>query len=328
MTALDTNISDCALVFEGGGYRGAYTAGFARVLLEQQFHFGFVCGLSAGASHTVDYTSRDLHRTRAAFLARKPAGVQIGGIRSIVQGTGLFNADYLYAGCVEDGFLPFDWETFCANPAQVRIQTFERDTGRTLTFGKEDMPDVMTMINLVRASSTLPGAMKPLPVNGRVLLDGGLGKGAGIPVRLAEEAGYRRFFFVATRPKGYRKQPPTKRELRMQSLVSRDYPYLRNAMLTRWERYNEELARVERLAREGRCLIVYPDAMPVESDTLSTARLTEAYDRGHAQGMRDLPIWREFLFGSADAGPHPDPAAIQAQIREADGDDGYIVIEP
>lgn len=120
MAALNTNISDCALVFEGGGYRGAYTAGFARVLLEQQFHFGFVCGLSAGASHTVDYTSRDLHRTRAAFLARKPAGVQIGGIRSIAQGTGLFNADYLYAGCVEDGFLPFDWETFCANPAQVR----------------------------------------------------------------------------------------------------------------------------------------------------------------------------------------------------------------
>ena len=138
--------------------------------------------------------------------------VQIGGIRSIAQGTGLFNADYLYAGCVEDGFLPFDWETFCANPAQIRIQTFERDTGRTVTFGKEDMPDVMTMINLVRASSTLPGAMKPLPVNGRVLLDGGLGKGAGIPVRLAEEAGYRRFLFVATRPKGYRKQPPTKRE--------------------------------------------------------------------------------------------------------------------
>jgi len=47
-----------------------------------------------------------------------------------------------------------------------------------------------------------------------------------------------------------------------------------------------------------------------------------------AQGRRALPIWREFLFGSADAGPHPDPSAIQAQIREADGDDGYIVIEP
>ena len=88
------------------------------------------------------------------------------------------------------------------------------------------------------------------------------------------------------------------------------------------------ISRVERLAREGRCLIVYPDAMPVESDTLNTARLIEAYDRGHAQGMRDLPIWREFLFGSADAGPHPDPFTIQAQVREADGDDGYIVIEP
>ena len=69
----ENDVRDCALVFEGGGYRASYTAGIARVLLEQGIDFGYVCGISAGASHTVDYVSRDLWRTRVAFLGRDGA---------------------------------------------------------------------------------------------------------------------------------------------------------------------------------------------------------------------------------------------------------------
>ena len=64
----DGMIHDCALVFEGGGYRGAYTAGIANALLENHIYFDFVCGLSAGASHTVNYVSRDRRRVEQAFL--------------------------------------------------------------------------------------------------------------------------------------------------------------------------------------------------------------------------------------------------------------------
>lgn len=64
---LSTNVRDCALVFEGGGYRAGYTAGMADVLLENEIYFPFVCGLSAGASNTVNYLSRDRWRTRWAF---------------------------------------------------------------------------------------------------------------------------------------------------------------------------------------------------------------------------------------------------------------------
>ena len=328
MSELTTNVPDTALVFEGGGYRASYTGGFARVLLEQEFYFPFVCGLSAGASHTVDYVSRDLHRTRDAFLAHKPEGVHPNGLASILQGTGYFNADYLYEGCIDDGTLPFDWETFCANPADVRIQAYERDTGRTQVWSKADMTDMSRMINLVRASSTLPGMMKPLPIDGKVYLDGGLGERAGLPLYLAEEAGYQRFFFVATRPRGYRKTPPTPRERRLLELVSRGHEKMLHDLMTRWERYNTELDRIEGLAREGRCYIVYPDEMPVSSATVDQDKLLASYNQGHAQGMRDLPLWREFLFGSREAGPRPDPSQVQARIRKADGADGYIVLEP
>ena len=316
MEALHNNVFDCALVFEGGGYRAAYTCAFANVLLEQGIYFDYVCGLSAGASNTVNYLSRDRRRVREAFMTDGPAKGLVG-LRSLLRGHGYFDADSLYEGALRDGTLQFDWETFCANPARLCIQAFERDTGRTVRFGREDMTDPMRMIDLVRVSSTLPGMMKPLEVDGRVLMDGGLGTGAGIPVGMAEDDGFERFVFVATRPRGYRKKRPGTRDAQMFKAVARDYPYLRNALLTRWERYNAALDHVEELAAEGRALVVYPDEMPLENATVNPRRLAAAYDAGHAQYLRELPRVREFLFGSATGGPKPE---------DPDQGTGYITL--
>lgn len=302
-----SNVFDCALVFEGGGYRASYTCAFANVLLEQGIYFDYVCGLSAGASNSVNYLSRDRGRVRASFMTDGPIRSLVG-LRSLLRGHRYFDAAALYEGAVRDGTLPFDWETFSANPARIRIQAFERDTGRTVRFGREDMTDVTRMADLVRASSTLPGMMEPLEVDGRVLMDGGLGAGAGIPVCIAEGDGFERFVFVATRPRGYRKSAPGARDRRLFGIVARDYPYLRNALITRWERYNAALDHVEELAEQGRALVIYPDEMPVKNSTTSPRRLAAAYDAGHAQYLREMPRVREFLFGAADAGPAPgDP---------------------
>lgn len=316
MEELTSNVFDCALVFEGGGYRESFSAGVANVLLEQGIYFDYVCGLSAGASNTINYLSRDQWRVRASFMTDGATRKAVG-LRSVLRGKGYFDADFLYEGAIKDGALPFDWETFSANPARARIQTFDRDTGRTLRFGREDMTDPLRMVDLVRASSTLPGVMRPLTVDGRVLYDGGLGTGAGIPVCMAEEDGFTRFVFVATRPRGYRKEPPTERDQRFYARLAKDYPYLRKALLSRWERYNAEIERVEDLAEEGRCLIIYPDEMPVESGTVSAAKLTASYERGHAQGLRELPRLREFVFGAPDAGP---------AAKDPDVGTGYITI--
>lgn len=291
---LASNVHDTALVFEGGGFRAAYTAGVASVLLERGIYFDEVCGLSAGASHSVDYLSRDTNRVRRAFI---DTAVTHGGAGGFLRGEGYFDANYAYAGCVKDGFLPFDWQTFAANPAQLRIQSFEADTGSTATFTRESMTDFETMMYCVRASSTLPMMMHPITINGHLMLDGGLGVDAGIPTHLAEMDGYERFFFVATREKGYRKEPPSAWMRRLYHSWGKTYPHLEQALLTRHERYNAALDRLEQMAREGRALVVYPDEMPLSSTSTDIADLYTAYERGHAQARRDLPRWEEFLFG-------------------------------
>ncbi|MEE0028407.1 MAG: DUF6363 domain-containing protein, partial [Atopobiaceae bacterium] len=75
---------------------------------------------------------------------------------------------------------------------------------------------------------------------------------------------------------------------------------------------------------KGRCLIVRPDVMPVESTTMDLRQLEESFRMGHAQALRELPRWREFLFGSATAGPRTRPRAARPLLGDAD----YIWLEP
>lgn len=309
------NVPNCALAFEGGGYRDSFTAGIANVLLVANLNFGYVCGVSAGASNTVDYTSRDQRRVREAFMTDNAARNAVG-LRSLAHGTGWFNADALYEGAVQTGALPFDWQAFCENPADVCIQAFAAQTGESVRFRKRDMTCAVRLMDMVRASSTLPGAMIPQPVDGTVYYDGGLGVGAGLPVCLAQDDGYRRVFFLSTREKGYRKHRPGPAQLRMYKRLAGKYDPMYEALATRWERYNAELDRIEAQAEKGQVYVVYPNKMPVSSGTTNAALLRSTYEAGRMQAAHEMPAWLEWLYGSVDAAPEL-PA----------GWDGYVTIE-
>ena len=54
-----------ALVLEGGGMRGVFTAGVLDAFLDEKFYFPYVVGVSAGSSNGLSYASRQ--RGRAKF---------------------------------------------------------------------------------------------------------------------------------------------------------------------------------------------------------------------------------------------------------------------
>ena len=55
------------LVLEGGGTRGAYTSGVLDVLLEQNFEFPTVYGISAGACNALSFISKQQRRNYEIF---------------------------------------------------------------------------------------------------------------------------------------------------------------------------------------------------------------------------------------------------------------------
>lgn len=290
------HVPDTALLFEGGGYRASYTAGFASVLLEHKVQFDVVCGVSAGASHTVDYVSRDLKRIHDSFITLSDRKPQSGGIRSFLHGNGYFNADYDYMGCIEDNYMPFDWKAYCENPANVAIESFEADTGKSAVWTKKDMPTLRSMMEHVRASSTLPGMMNPIKINGHTMFDGGIGAGAGLPLQMVRDTGVKRVFVLATRPFGYRKKPVSRALKRLYARVSQGFKPLYQALVTRNERYNASLDRLRELVEQGIAYVVYPDEMPVKNTTNNRQKLEDSYIKGYTQGLNAWPTWQKWLF--------------------------------
>lgn len=296
----ERHASDTVLMLEGGGMRASYTAGAVSLLLEQGITFDYVCGISAGSSHTVNFLSGDIWRTRVSFvdLVTHP---EFGGLKTFLEGKGMFSAHWIYEVTgLPDGALPFNWQAFQDNPTPCAIQAFDRDTGETVVWHREDMPTLEDMMLRVRASSTLPVVMPPVTIDGHVYYDGGLGYGGGIPLQLALDSGCSRIFAVLTRPKGYRKPAPDiGHKDKLFADLYRRYPKVREALLTRNERYNAELDKLEKMAESGNIYIMYADNMQVSNSTTDLKRLRASYMDGYAQAQAELPAWLEW-FGFDD----------------------------
>lgn len=290
---LTSNVLDTALIWEGGGMRAAYSSGVLDTLLSHGFHFNWVGGISAGASCACNYVSRDAGRARRSFvdLADDP---NFGDWGTFVRGRGLFNAEWIYEHTSAPGqVLPFDYDTFSANPARVRIGAMNARTGETVYWGKDDLAPREQLMLKVRASSTMPILM-PIPeLDGVEFVDGALGTSGGIALDAARADGYERFFVVLTRPRGFRKRPPRHPELFR--AYFRKLPAVADALESRWRRYNATLDELAELERAGRAYVFRPVDLRIGSGEKRVDRLAAAFGAGRIQAAGEVGRWREFL---------------------------------
>lgn len=282
--------TDTALVIEGGGMRNSYTAGAMVRLIENEVQFGWVGGISAGASHLSSIVSKDSHRAKAAFttFASHP---DFGGWQSMLRGTGYFNAEFIYENSEEA--LPFDWETFRDNPIDVHIDACRADNGETRTWTRAELGQREDVLAAVRASSTLPLVMPMRLIDDVPYVDGALGESGGLLIGAAERAGYKKFLVIASRPRDYWK-PEVSRPEALRRLF-RKYPAVAEAQITRPARYNASKQRILDLEKEGRAQVFFPDTMPVDVGERKVAKLESSYAMGLAQVDREWESWTQFL---------------------------------
>ena len=289
------HIDDTALVFEGGGMRGAFTAGIVATLIEEGIDFPHVSGISAGSSNTVNYVSRDAKRAHDTFttVADSP---EFGGFRHWIEGRGMFNVDYLYDEIAQpDGDAPLDLDTFLANPAQVRIGAFNATRGEEVWFTKDDMRTVEEVGRCVRASSTLPIIMPTVTIDGDTYVDGALGPNGGIPLDAPMRDGYRKFFVVLTRPRDFVKTPTKPGVCSALRLAFPRLPSIAEAVARRTVAYNAARRKLFQLEEQGRALIVTPGDLGIDKMEMNVDRLEDAYDAGVARARADFPRWEAFL---------------------------------
>lgn len=284
-------IDETALIFEGGGMRAVVSAGVVVRLIESGLNFPLACGISAGATHTFNYTSRDVWRAENSFTSFV-TDPNFGSWRTFVKGQGIFNTDYLYGeGCEPDGAYRFDFEAFQASPTDVRISAFCVDTASPVYWSKADMPDLASTLRRAQASSTMPGLMPPVEIDGATYVDGALGPSGGIALDAARLAGYERFVVVMTQPREYVKKPGNAALYRT---LFPKMPAVAEAIAGRARRYNHTREQLFDLEKQGKAFLFFPEKAELSNRETDIEKLEGCYQNSLVEAekwIEDLQDW-------------------------------------
>lgn len=269
-----------ALVLEGGGMRGVFTSGVLDWMIDHRVTFPYCVAVSAGSSNALSYASHQRGRGKYIF-ADLQADRHYLGLRNLVRHRSIMDMDLLYRE-VPEVIWPYDYAAYRANPMRLESVAIDCLTGQAVYL--EEKENAERIIDIVRASSSLPFACPIAHVDGRAMLDGGIAD--SIPLQRAFDQGYTHAVVVLTRHRGYRKREHTSR---IPSLFYARYPQLRQALITRAQRYNAQLEWVERLECEGCITVIRPDH-PVEVARIETdmAKMNALYEHGFEVAQRVL----------------------------------------
>lgn len=261
------------LVLEGGGMRGVFTCGVLDYLLDHDIRFPYIIGVSAGACNGLSYLSQQRGRSRYSNIDLMEKYNYIG-FKHLLRKRNIMDFDLLFNKFPEE-IIPYDYATYFASSQRYVMVTSNCLTGEANYF--EEKQDKRRVIDIVRASSSLPFVCPIAYVDGIPMLDGGIVD--SIPLQRALDDGCVRNVVVLTRNRGYRKES---KDIRIPSFIYRKYPKIRAALSRRSILYNEQLERVERLEEEGLITVIRP-LNPVAVDRIErdTRKLDLFYQEGY-----------------------------------------------
>lgn len=266
--------SRSGLVLEGGGMRGVFTCGVLDNFMDRGIRFPYAIGVSAGACNGLSYMSGQRGRAKYSNIDLLEKYNYIG-LKYLLKKRNIMDFDLLFQEFPEH-ILPYDYDAYFSCQERYVMVTTNCLTGKASYFEEKQNKD--RVIDIVRASSSLPFVCPITYVDDVPMLDGGIVD--SIPLMRARQDGYTRNVVVLTRNKGYRKEI---QGTKVPPFIYRKYPHLRKAINMRSHVYNEQLDLVERLEEAGEITVIRPQK-PVMVDRIErdVHKLTELYEEGYA----------------------------------------------
>lgn len=265
--------ANSGLVLEGGGMRGIFTNGVLDYFMDKGISFPYIIGVSAGACNALSYLSNQ--RGRAKYINTDLLEERnYIGLKFLLTKRNIMDFDLLFHELPEKIY-PYDYEALAKSPGRLEIVTTSCRTGKACYF--EEKNDPKRVIDLVKASSSLPFVCPITKVDGEPMLDGGIA--SSIPLERAISQGYYNNVVVLTRNRGYRK--PTK-GTKVPFMFYRKYPMVKEAIRQRNMIYNREIELVEKLEDEGMITVIRPEK-PIEVGRMErdTKKLLALYEEGY-----------------------------------------------
>ncbi len=268
-----------SLVLEGGGLRGIYTSAILDYFLEKNIDFDYVVGVSAGAIMAASYFSKQIGRNLRINTKYLNDSRYMSFKNVLKEGT-FFSRDFAYRK-VPNVLEKFDYETFFTREFTYKVGAFDVTLGGNHYFSMGDIRDNEKFLDIFMASGSLPFLSKPVVIENRKYLDGGIGE--SIPIYQAEKDGYNKHIIILTRNKGYRKKE--REDSFLIRTFYRKYPKVAKNLINRGKEYNKSLEYIEKLEKEGKAFVI----RPIENvDVGRLEKNPEKIKKLYKQGRREV----------------------------------------
>lgn len=271
------HLQNIALVLEGGGMRGMFSAGVFEAFLARNITFPYITAVSAGACNILSYMSAQPLRTRQ-LIEKYVTDKRYFSLRNWLKNGSVFGFDFIFEELPKH-LLPFDYAAYRRYPGILQVGTTDISSGETIWFDQKGLGEHFLP---VRASSSMPFVAPVVHFNERALLDGALTQ--PIPYQKALDAGFDKLIVVLTRNAGYRKKKSVPQFLL--KTVYKQYPRLWDIMQQRPALYNAQLEAVEQLEREGKAIIIRPQLpLTIDKFSIKPHKLLALHDHGIGCGL-------------------------------------------
>lgn len=266
------------LILEGGGMRGVFTCGVLDNLMDRGIRFPYTIGVSAGACNGLSYISRQRGRAKYSTIDLMAKHHYIKYRYLLTKGN-IMDFELLFHTFPEQ-IIPYDYEALARCEEHFEMVTTSCVTGKACYY--EEKNDPKRVIDIVKASSSLPFVCPISYVDGEPMLDGGIAD--SIPLLRARERGYTNNVVVLTRNKGYRKPDKDGRVL---PFFYRKYPAVKEAIRRRNALYNKQVSLVEEAEAKGELIVLRPEK-PILVDRMerNIQKLNDLYQEGYEAAAR------------------------------------------
>lgn len=266
-----------SLILEGGGMRGAYTAGIIQYFLEMDLELSYVIGVSAGICQAMSYVSKQQGRNKRTTIemALDPRYIRYKGV---FDGTGLFNMDFIFDQ-IPNEIVKYDYDTFRKSKQKLFAVATDCLTGNPVYFNCHDSISNQELNMMVRASSSLPLIAPVVRLRDMELLDGGLSD--SIPIDKAIADGNKKNIVILTRCYGYRKRPP-KDLIIYKLLLRKGCKGAFQALKNRYKNYNKALDDLDKYSSEGLAFVFAPSKdLKIKRAEKDIDKLEQLYQLGY-----------------------------------------------
>lgn len=247
-----------ALVVQGGGMRGTYSMA-ALMALEE-------CGLGGAFDHVLGASAGAIN---GAYLLAEQAKMAVTVYLDDISNTKfvsfrrlwkVVDIDYLVDGVLK-AHKALNVKRVMESRAEIHITLTDFSTGAGAVVTNRDRG--LDLMEALRATAAMPILYnRPVTVNGREYIDGGLTD--GIPLKRAIDLGCTDILVVLTRDPSFRRVRPNFWLRLIERLFLSKYPELtRRAIFSEPETFNEAMKTIENRVNEKnvRIAVVYPSDM-------------------------------------------------------------------